>query len=404
MAVIRKRKVLKPKTDEINKEEKLTYKENIDGTKITEKIEEKIVEEEDEPETLKTKCWEYTKFSIKMIILITVAPVLINFGALLKEEKELKPEGFMIDVRNGQKLFKMCLGRGSPTVILDAPLGETTDVWSVIMPAIAKHSKVCAYDRGGLGFSDRPYKDFNSTKTPAKLYTAERMIEDMHKLFETEEKPFILVGADLGASVAKFYSQLFRDAVASVVLINPYYDGLFVGDDENPWNKYWYTSVLPTLQLKHIFAATGLTRIGIQTGLIKEPYMYENVPDVVKTRQKYLLCTPGHISSVVEESYYLNESIAQIRTLQKIRPFPNDIPVSLILSDQYHENISDARNAIWLKSQELSTQTYKKEVVKITKLKGSFPQLFFTSHKKIESVIINKIKQWKNERKASARY
>ena len=37
------------------------------------------------------------------------------------------------------------------------------------------------------------------------------MVEDFHKLFENEEKPFVLVGADLGATVAKFYTQMFQE-------------------------------------------------------------------------------------------------------------------------------------------------------------------------------------------------
>ena len=43
--------------------------------------------------------------------------------------------------------------------------------------------------------------------------------------------------------------------------------------------------MLPTLQMKHMCSAAGLMRIGLQTGFVKEPYNYENVPDKVKLRQ-----------------------------------------------------------------------------------------------------------------------
>ena len=39
------------------------------------------------------------------------------------------------------------------------------------------------------------------------------MVEDFHRLFDTEEKPFILVGMDLGALVSKFYAQLYQEYV-----------------------------------------------------------------------------------------------------------------------------------------------------------------------------------------------
>ena len=37
------------------------------------------------------------------------------------------------------------------------------------------------------------------------------MVEDFHRLFDIEEKPFVLVGADIGASIAKFYTQVFPE-------------------------------------------------------------------------------------------------------------------------------------------------------------------------------------------------
>jgi len=37
------------------------------------------------------------------------------------------------------------------------------------------------------------------------------MIEDFHRLFDNEEKPFILVGVDMGALVTKFYAQLYQE-------------------------------------------------------------------------------------------------------------------------------------------------------------------------------------------------
>ena len=39
------------------------------------------------------------------------------------------------------------------------------------------------------------------------------MFEDFHKLFDNEVKPYILVGADLGATVIKFYTQMLREYI-----------------------------------------------------------------------------------------------------------------------------------------------------------------------------------------------
>ena len=42
-------------------------------------------------------------------------------------------------------------------VILDAPIGQSSDTWILVWSAVAKRTKVCIYDRAGLGFSDRAY-------------------------------------------------------------------------------------------------------------------------------------------------------------------------------------------------------------------------------------------------------
>jgi len=51
-----------------------------------------------------------------------------------------------------------CRGRGSPTVILEAGLRSRSDFWSertedthgvTVMPGVARHTRVCAYDRPG---------------------------------------------------------------------------------------------------------------------------------------------------------------------------------------------------------------------------------------------------------------
>lgn len=395
MAVIRKRKIIKDDTE---------IKDKTDEAKQDVEDEEKTKEENSETdESLKTKIFGYIKLAIQLLALLVLTPALVNFAALLREEKELKPEGLMVDVKNGQKLFKYCVGKGTPTVIFDAPLGETSDAWSAIIPAISKVTKVCTYDRAGLGYSDRVFMGVNDTIKSGKPHTVERMFEDFHKLFDNETKPFVLVGADLGATVIKFYTQMMRDSVASLVLINPYFNGLFMGED-NPWMKFWFYSILPTLQLKHMCSAAGLMRIGLQTGFIKEPYNYKNVPDKVKLRQKYLLCCPSHMSSIVEENYFLNVTLSQIRTLNKLRPLSTDIPLTLIFTDRFNGGISAERNQIWLKSQELATKTFGREYAEVIKIKGTISELLFNKHKKVEKLVVKTINEWKRNSKINSKY
>src|SRR3982750_1329270 len=60
----------------------------------------------------------------------------------------------LVDIGGGQRLNLYCLGSGSPTVVLDAGMGDSTVSWAMVQPAMARTTRVCSFDRAGLGFSD----------------------------------------------------------------------------------------------------------------------------------------------------------------------------------------------------------------------------------------------------------
>ena len=76
---------------------------------------------------------------------------------------------------------------GSPTVILDAPTGMTSSIWSRLQnELITQNVQVCVYDRAGLGFSDREPK-FNMSDPMERAiagpspFTTHRMVQDLHR-------------------------------------------------------------------------------------------------------------------------------------------------------------------------------------------------------------------------------
>jgi pimeloyl-ACP methyl ester carboxylesterase len=59
----------------------------------------------------------------------------------------------MVDI-GGYQLYLDCRGKGSPTVVLDSGLDDTSGAWGLVQPEVAKFTQVCSYDRAYLGFSD----------------------------------------------------------------------------------------------------------------------------------------------------------------------------------------------------------------------------------------------------------
>ena len=94
------------------------------------------------------------------------------------------PPGKMVDV-GGYKLHIQCLGTGSPTVVLDAGLGCTSLDWSLVQAEIGQTTRVCAYDRAGMGWSE-------SGPEPR---TPEQNARELHTLLANAglEGPYVLV-------------------------------------------------------------------------------------------------------------------------------------------------------------------------------------------------------------------
>lgn len=259
--------------------------------------------------------------------------------------------GELYDIGWKQKLFMSCSGHGPPTVILDAPTGKSSDSWTLIAPQISKVARICVYDRAGLGFSERPLVNWSDPEQSkrGKLSTSERMVEDFHRLFtlsSDQPKPFILVGAELGAVNTRFFTQMFENNVASLVLINPLVEGMF-GDD---WTKLWFERYVSNQQVLQFSAATGITRMALILGLMKVPMQHKSLPLNVTTRQKYFLCKPGHLSAGVDEFFFANESLAQMRMVRKLKPFPQSVDMSIISSALYDDKLDRTLDTVRIKS------------------------------------------------------
>src|SRR5262245_54833960 len=60
-------------------------------------------------------------------------------------EKKVDVGGFKLNLR--------CAGEGSPVVVLDSGAGDTSATWDWVIPDVKRFTRVCAYDRAGLGKS-----------------------------------------------------------------------------------------------------------------------------------------------------------------------------------------------------------------------------------------------------------
>jgi pimeloyl-ACP methyl ester carboxylesterase len=152
-----------------------------------------------------------------LLWLVVVLLVLALVGAIYqaiatqRDQRAHLPPGEMVDV-GGHELHINCIGQGSPTVILDASLGNMSAHWFWVQQAVAKTTCICAYDRTGMGWSE-------SGPEPRD---AEQFSGELHALLEGADigGPYVLVGHSYGGLYARMYAARYPDEVAGVVLVD----------------------------------------------------------------------------------------------------------------------------------------------------------------------------------------
>ena len=94
------------------------------------------------------------KWLLWTVVALATVGALYQIVGMVLDRAQYPPPGQMVDV-GGHRLHVHCIGTGSPTVVLEAAAPGWSLYWSLVQPEVAKVTRVCAYDRAGLGWSER---------------------------------------------------------------------------------------------------------------------------------------------------------------------------------------------------------------------------------------------------------
>ncbi|WP_068876350.1 alpha/beta fold hydrolase [Phenylobacterium sp. CCH9-H3] len=119
--------------------------------------------------------------------------------------------GALVRLPDGRQLNLRCSGSGSPTILLESGFGASSSAWYKVQPALARTTRVCAYDRAGSGFSDPgplPRDGGAIARDLEQALAAARI-----------KGPFVIVGHSAGGLYARvFAARQPRDVVGLVLL------------------------------------------------------------------------------------------------------------------------------------------------------------------------------------------
>jgi pimeloyl-ACP methyl ester carboxylesterase len=168
--------------------------------------------------------WRKVTERIVLSLVALVAVVLAassGFNAIALHHFRSNPPGQMYQV-NGHQMRIACTGSGSPTIVLDAGLGNDGLIWGGVQPALAKTTRVCSYDRAGFGWSDAlpPPRD------------ADHIADELHGLLAAAkiDGPIVLMGHSIAGIYIRDYATRYQGEVAGLIFV----DGSTPLQERNP--------------------------------------------------------------------------------------------------------------------------------------------------------------------------
>ena len=180
------------------------------------------------------------------------------------------PQGELVDI-GGFRLHLNCIGQGTPTVVMDAGGGAPSITWGLVPSEIAKFTRVCTYDRAGLGWSD---------PNPRISRTSQQSVDELHLLLTKAgiNPPYILVGHSLGGVNMRLYASQYPEDVVGLVLVDSSHENQMTSE---MWRRIKMQSWL--YQVFRVVSQVGVLR------LIGEMNLLPILKDIKQEIQKYPL-------------------------------------------------------------------------------------------------------------------
>jgi pimeloyl-ACP methyl ester carboxylesterase len=146
-----------------------------------------------------------------MIAVLAISGALWNWLAIRADRARYPAPGKMYTV-DGHTMHLYCSGTGSPTLILDAGLGDDWTAWQKVQPTLSKITQVCSFDRSGLGWSDELSPD----------HDANTLADQLHALLKVAgiTKPIILMGHSIAGLYDRAYAARYPGDVAGLIFVD----------------------------------------------------------------------------------------------------------------------------------------------------------------------------------------
>jgi len=230
------------------------------------------------------------------LVILSLIGAVFESVSEASDRRAYPPPGQMVDV-GGYRLHIYCTGTGSPTVVIDAGLGDWSTSWGYVQPEVAKVTRVCTYDRAGMGWSE-----------PGPLpRVASQFAKELHALLHNANipGPYILVGHSLGGLPVRVFTHDYPSEVAGVVLIDSMHPG-----------QSTYATQTHMLSVLSVLARFGIVRLLARPlGMVAQDPHNE---DALFSRSVH----PQSLQTFADEIQGIPDSLAQAGAVESFGDMP----------------------------------------------------------------------------------
>lgn len=167
---------------------------------------------------LKTFKW------LGLLLLMAIAIGLMTEFTLHQVDRaNIEMPGKLVNV-NDKNMHLWCTGTGDTMLLLDAGATMFSTSWRYVANELNQDYEVCAFDRAGLGWSDRQPEPYDGN---AAIQQLQQLLNNADK-----NKPFVYIGHSLGAMFGRMYAHRYPDQIKALIMVEPADPDIFLGDIE----------------------------------------------------------------------------------------------------------------------------------------------------------------------------